>query len=136
MLATNLTGNYPSSVDWGTNTATSPAIDLTGATSPQLSFYVWLSSESSYDGFNLKISTDGTTFTLVPDADVVPTYSGTIGPTGGTESAWYGGTSSWVKYTANLSAYAGSTVYLRFDFRSDVSSTYAGAYVDDLLIVQ
>ena len=40
----------------------------------------------------------------------------------------------WQLVTADLSAYAGQTIYLRYAFRSDSIVQYAGFYVDDILI--
>jgi hypothetical protein len=129
VLATNLTGLYPNNVNWGSNTATSPAISLVGATRPSLSFWTWYDTEgSSYDGFNLKVSTDGINF--LQASSVTPGYALSVAG----QTAWGGHPSAWQQYSADLTAYAGQTVYLRFDFHSDGSANYSGVYLDDLVI--
>ncbi|HEY0839966.1 MAG TPA: putative Ig domain-containing protein, partial [Vulgatibacter sp.] len=130
VLATGLGRAYVPNVDYASSTATSPAIDLSGAADPTLLFRAWLDSESSYDGFNLRISTDGTSWTLL---NGTPAYHGEAGG----EQAWTGrfASSGWRDHTFDLGAYAGQVVYLRFSFRSDTSGNYAGAYVDSLRIM-
>jgi hypothetical protein len=131
-LATQLAGNYNASQSYTTAIATSPSIDLTNAVAPTLSFWAWVYTEgSSYDGFNLKVSTDGgMTYTLV--TTVTPAYSLTVS----SEQAWGGNQSSagWQNYSANLAAYAGKQIMLRFAFRSDSSGQYPGVYIDDFMV--
>ena len=131
-LATRLDGNYSNDQAWSTATATSPAIDLTGASQPQLSFRMWIHTEgSTYDGANLKISTNGGhSFSLL--VDVTPAYGLTVDG----QSAWGGNQSAagWQLVTANLAEYAGLVVHLQFAFRSDGTVNYAGVYVDDVMI--
>jgi hypothetical protein len=131
-LGTVIAGNYSNGLTWAGTNATSPAIDLTGTTAPQAMFYLWVDTEgSTYDGANLKVSTDGTTFSIV--TGVTPAYNLTVD----SQSAWGGhqSTSGWQLVTADLSAFAGQTIYLRFGFRSDSSVQYPGVYLDDLSIV-
>ncbi|MGC4117572.1 MAG: MXAN_6577-like cysteine-rich protein [Myxococcales bacterium] len=129
-LGTQLSANYSNNVAWTAATATSPDIDLTSAVAPKLRFKAWVDTEgSSYDGFNLKISTDGgATYALL--SAVTPAYGLTVGG----ESAWGGHLKTWQDYTADLSAYAGRTIRLRLAFRSDSSGAYPGVYVDDFAV--
>ena len=131
-LATQIDGDYTSSQTWTGTTATSPAIALTNAVSPKLSLRMWVDTEgSTYDGANLKISTDGgLTYSLVNN--VVPAYSLTVNG----EAAWGGHQSAlgWQLVQADLTAYAGQTIRLRFAFRSDSSSQYPGVYIDDVAV--
>jgi hypothetical protein len=131
-LATVLAGNYNNNQAWASTTATSPAIDLASASAPVLSFRVWVDTEGQvYDGFNLKISTDGgASFVLV--SSVNPPYSLTVNA----QPAWGGrmSASGWQTFTADLSAYVGPTILLQLAFRSDGSVVYPGVYVDDLVI--
>jgi hypothetical protein len=131
-LATGLDGNYNNNQAWSTATATGPAIDLSSASAPLLSFRGWVDTEGSvYDAFNLKISTDGgTNFTLL--SAVSPAYSLVVNG----EPAWGGhlSTLGWQEFTADLSGYVGQTVLLQLAFRSDGSIIYPGVYVDDFLI--
>jgi hypothetical protein len=134
VIATQLAGDYHDSQSYTTAIATSPTIALGSATNPKLSFWVWLDTEGkTYDGFNLKISTNGgSTFTQVNA--VTPAYPLTIN----NEDAWGGDHSGegWQNYLADLSAYAGKNVILRFAFRSDGSTTAPGVYIDDLLVAE
>jgi len=127
-LGTVLGGTYNNNQSWNTAIATSPLIDLSTASAPQLKFRVWILTEGSvYDGFNLKISTDsGTSFQVLNTVN--PPYSNTING----EPAWGGDQSlaDWQEFTADLSAYAGQTVLLRLAFRSDNSIVYPGVYAD------
>src|SRR5205823_4223151 len=60
VLATVLSGNYSydTTASWTRSLANSPAISLAGATAPALQFWAYLDSETAYDGFNIKVSTD------------------------------------------------------------------------------
>ena len=53
------------------------------------------------------------------------------------EAAWGGHEAAlgWQPFQANLAAYAGQTVRLRFAFHSDSSGDYPGVYIDDVLVV-
>jgi len=63
---------------------------------------------------------------------VLPAYPLTISG----EPAWGGHLAAlgWQLVQADLSAYAGQIVLLRFAFHSDQSGTYAGVYIDDVLV--
>ncbi len=132
-LATVLTGEYNNDQAWATATATSGAYDLSTATAPQLMFWMWLDTEgSTYDGVNLKVSTDGATFTV--HSAVAPAYTLTVD----SQQAWGGDQSAagWQLYTADLSTLAGqSTVYIQLGLHTDNTITDLGAYVDDLIIL-
>lgn len=129
-LATKLAGDYSNSRSFATNTATSPAIDLTDATNPVLSFFAWVNVHS-FDGFNLKVSTDGTNYSIL---HANPAYDTTHQG----EEAWAGdkSTQGWVEYTADLSAYAGQTIHLRFGLYSNSITTAPGVYIDDLVVAE
>ncbi|WP_044245303.1 choice-of-anchor J domain-containing protein [Chondromyces apiculatus] len=134
-LATQIDANYSANQAWATTIATSPAINLSGTTAPLLSFRMWLYSEmnstaTNYDAVNLKISTDGATFTPVTNTNIA------YNMTAASESGWGGNQSAlgWRLITADLTAYAGQTIYLRFAFRSDGTVHYPGAYIDELFV--
>ncbi|MRG96999.1 choice-of-anchor J domain-containing protein [Polyangium spumosum] len=131
-LATQLASNYNVLQTWAGTTATSPDIDLTASANPKLTFRMWLHTEgSTYDGVNLKISTDGgMTYSVLNS--VLPPYPLTIA----TQPAWGGNQSAlgWQLFQADLSAYAGQVVRLRFGFQSDSSGTHPGVYIDDIFI--
>lgn len=134
VLATQIAGNYDNNQSFATTVATSPAIDLTTATTPQLTFWVWDDTQGgTFDGWNLKISVDGgTTFTEV--TTVAPAYPLTIAG----QPSWGGDQSAlgWQSYSADLTAWAGQSVLLRFAFQSDASGVAPGAYVDDMVVAE
>lgn len=131
-VATRIAGNYLNSQSFATSNATSPAIDLSGSPFPTLRFRMWVDTEgSTFDGVNLKISTDGGLNYEVVDT-VTPPYPLTIDG----QPAWGGHQQGlgWQVFEANLSAYSGQVVRLRFSFRSDTSGNSPGVYVDDFLV--
>jgi len=131
-LGTVINGSYSNNQGYASCTADSPPIALPAGAEPYLSFYLWLNTESGYDGVNVKVSSDGgSNFTLLTNVD--PPYVGTLAG----EEAWYGNQSAqgWHQVVADLAGYAGQTVVLRFAFRSDSLYTYPGAYLDDVAIV-
>ncbi|AKU89657.1 choice-of-anchor J domain-containing protein [Vulgatibacter incomptus] len=127
-IATRLAGDYHSNASFSTSIATSPTIDLSEAVAPQVSFWGWMETESCCDGFNLKISVDGGPFNLL--TAVSPAYNKTLDD----QPSWSGSTAGWMRFTADLGAYAGHQIALRFAFRSDYSNEYAGIYIDDLVV--
>jgi hypothetical protein len=129
-IGTQIDANYSNNQLFTTAVATSPPISLAGTTTPLLTFRMWNQTEGSvYDGANLKVSTDGVSFTQV--MNVNPAYNVSIG-----EQAWGGLQSAlgWQIVTADLTAYAGQTIYLRYAFKTDGSVVYPGIYIDQLVI--
>ncbi|MCX5752742.1 MAG: immune inhibitor A, partial [Candidatus Krumholzibacteria bacterium] len=100
-----------------------------------LSFWQWYSTENTFDGGNVKISTNGgTTWTiLTPDIGYKGTASSANAGIPG-EPAFMGTAvgNFWHKVTINLTAYKGQTVIIRFHFGSDSSVNYPGWYIDDV----
>jgi hypothetical protein len=132
-IGTGIGQNYVNNDTWAGTTATSPAIDLTGVPNPTLQFRMWILTEGLiYDGANLEISADGgVTYTVLNT--VTPAYPLTVAG----EPAWGGDQSllGWQLVQADLTAYSGGMVLLRFGFRSDTSNTFAGVFIDDFLIL-
>jgi hypothetical protein len=125
---------YTVNQSFSTTVADSPPINLTQATNPVVSFWAWDHTEGgSFDGWNLKVSTNGgTSFTEV--TSVTPAYSLTIAG----QPAWGGDHSAegWKNYTADLTAYAGQPIILRFAFRSDGATVFPGVYIDDIVVAE
>jgi hypothetical protein len=99
-----------------------------------LSFWAWDHTEGgTFDGWNLKVSTNGgQNFTTV--STVTPAY-----PLDDPRKARLGRRSlaaGWQNYRADLTAYAGQTVILRFAFRSDGATVFPGVYIDDLVVAE
>lgn len=134
VLATQVAGLYHVNQTYAMTTANSPAIDLTMATNPMVSFWAWDHTEGGiFDGWNLKISVDGgQSFAQV--ANVTPPYNLTIAG----QPAWGGDNSvaGWRNFMADLTAYAGKNAILQFAFRSDGATVYPGVYVDDVIVAE
>jgi hypothetical protein len=132
-LGTNLDGEYSNNIAWGTTTATSPAISVPAGTGASMRFWAWVDTEgSTYDGFNVKVSVNGGAYVVVNE--VFPAYALTVNA----QPAWGGhlAAQGWQQYQVDLSAYAGSSVQVRFDFRSDGSNTDPGVYIDDVTMLE
>ncbi len=93
--------------------------DLTGATSPMLSFYHQYALESGYDYGYVEISTNGgATF-----GPYLQRFTGTL--------------STFSPVTIDLGPYKSSNnVVIRFRLSSDSIITYDGWYIDDIVISQ
>lgn len=130
-LGTKLSAHYDNGLAWGSTTATSPVINLANAASATLSFRMWVHTEGlTFDGANLKISVNGSAFTILNN--VTPAYNVTLSG----ESAWGGNQSAlgWQAVSANLAAYLGQKIQLQFSFRSDGTFTLPGVYIDHVRI--
>jgi hypothetical protein len=130
-IATQIDASYNHLQTWNGTTATSPNIDLTNVATAMLTFRMWIHTEgSTYDGANLQISIDGMTYTILNN--VMPMYTLTVDG----KPAWGGNQHAlgWQLVQADLSAYAGKIIRLRFAFRSDGSGAFAGVYIDDILV--
>jgi hypothetical protein len=89
-------------------------INLANKQAADFSFMYWNDSESGWDYFWWCASGDGANFNCYRHS----------GSTGGWVSGYY-----------NLSAYLGDpSVYIAFIFTSDLSNTYQGAFVDDVVV--
>lgn len=100
------------------NTTLTRAIDLTGATSAQLTAKVWYDIEEDYDFLYGEVSTNGgTSWAAVAD--------GLDGSSGG----------AWTDLSYDLSAYAGQSVLFRFRYQTDGGVHHAGPFLDDIALV-
>lgn len=132
VIATNLAGRYSSGIVWGTWTATTRPIALPTPGQPiLLEFSAWIRTETCCDGFNVQVSTDGGENWQVAPA-VGPSYGSGIGAP--SLPAWKSNDAMWTRHVVDLSTWAGQTVLVRFDFRSDGSTEHEGVYIDDLSI--
>jgi len=138
MIGTGLTTNYMNNDAYATTTAISPPINLAGATSPQLSFWMWVDSEgNSFDGANLNVSQNGgSTYSLLATSKPYNLTIATQSAWGGEESPATGQNLGWQHVTADLTAYAGKTVQLKFAFRSDGSDQFPGFFIDNMVIAE
>ena len=111
-------------------------IDLTKITKATLDFWTWYDIEEDYDYAYLLISTDnGTHWTLVPT-----TSSRETDPNGQNLGHGITGTSgggkdpTWINETADLSAFAGKQILIRFAMQNDMVVNNYGFAIDDLSI--
>ncbi len=134
--ATVLDGEYSNNSDSRLET---PPIDLSEVTYPRLSFWHWFNFEypqAHYDGGNVKISVDGQDFQVItPQAG----YEGTISnlnaaiPGEPAFCSYYGG-QYWHQESFDLSPYSGHETVIRFHFGSDMTNTFLGWYIDDVVV--
>ncbi|MFO0755565.1 MAG: hypothetical protein U0359_03690 [Byssovorax sp.] len=134
VIGTQIAGNYNTNQSFDGASATSPPINLSQASKPQISFWAWDHTEGgSFDGWKLRASINGgQSFTDV--ASVTPAYSLMILG----KPAWGGDheAAGWQPYTADLSPYIGHSVLLRFSFRSDGAGVFPGVYIDDIVVAE
>jgi hypothetical protein len=133
LWATILDGNY--TVGPLLSTLTSPPLGL--GSGGVLTFWQWYSTESTFDGGNVKISTDGgSTWELItPQSGYTGVLSTSFGNPIGGEAAFYGLSGGWVQATFDLTAYAGQSIIIKFDFGSDSSVDDPGWYIDDFVVI-
>lgn len=106
-------GNYPPNMN---ASATLRAVDFTGASTAQISFWTRYRIESGYDFMYLEVSVNGT------DWDQLDSFSGNQ--------------LNWGQKTFSLNNYVSeSNVQVRFRFFSDVYVEDQGMYIDDLEIM-
>ncbi|MBI1318311.1 MAG: DUF5011 domain-containing protein [Candidatus Hydrogenedens sp.] len=129
-----------------TGTATSPAIDLTGATgSLVLTFEYYIQTEGSFgsrDESALLISTDGVNFndvlatTAAEVSNLFCDDAFTSGGEGEGAGEGQGATPQWSTAVLNLSPYAGQVINLQFFFDSidDTDNAFTGFAVDNICI--
>jgi immune inhibitor A len=127
---------------WGSrgdeiDTTLTRTVDLTGKASATLSFYTWYDIEPYWDFGFVQISTDGgATFTSlaldgttsISDPGAYPTIAPNLPGFTGTSNGWQ-------LKTADLSAYAGKTIQLRYRYITDWGTNMAGFFVDDVKVV-
>lgn len=128
---TGLLESYPRNVDmW----LISPRIDLTNLSSAYLSFYTWYTIQASattgVDGGRIQATTNGGIswslltpvggypYPAVVPFDMGPGISGT--------------SDGWVEMAVDLSAYAGQTIQVGFQFAANQAIEWDGWFIDDV----
>jgi FG-GAP-like repeat/Calx-beta domain/FG-GAP repeat/HYR domain len=132
----------PSQAHVTDNALTSPAFQITNS-SAKLVFRNNYNFEDGFDGAVLEISLDGGAFTDILTAGgsfVSGGYNKALSnvfgnPLGG-RSAWTGNSGGFITTTVNLPASAaGKSVQLRWRLGTDTSTTQAGQFLDDIVVV-
>lgn len=121
--ATNLSGNYSPNLQ---SLLESPVIDLTGKQDIRLVIGHFYQIEPANDGGNLKISVNGGTFQLIEPVNGYPFSSLYLFG----EPGYSGNSYFWTEDRFDLSPFAGHSVKLQFDFRSDIFTNQRGWYLD------
>lgn len=133
---TLLGGEYPSSANF---TLDSPAITVEGS-APQLTYWTWYDTEFSWDGWNVKISTDGGTNFTILYPTVPAAYdddAANAGNAGIPDEPCFSGHDVgefWQQHVFDLSDYAGDEVIIRWHFGSDSSINFPGVFIDDVFV--
>ncbi len=140
LFATGLTAaNYPDGA-YAILTAQPVTIPASPARSYKLRFWMWLSTETNFDGGNLEASIDGGPFAVVPGTSLSSPYNSPGGLDGLLgQPGWTGDTTgfnAWRRIRMDLSAYAGKTVQFRFVFGSDGGVNSSGWFIDDFAVEQ
>lgn len=121
---TVLNGSYPSNVNY---TLTTPSYQI--GSNLALEFWHKYSSESTYDGGQVKISVNNSSnWTLIQPVGGYPddSIAALSGP------GYDGNSDGWVQATFDLSAYANQSVRFRFVFASDGMIEGPGWFIDDV----
>jgi hypothetical protein len=121
---TRLNSQYPNYANYQ---LTTPAVYI--GTNFMLEFWHYYNTEASYDGGNVKISTNGgSSWILITPEGGYPTtgISALSGP------GYDGNSGGWVFARFNLSGYANQNVQFRFNFASDGGVTGDGWFIDDV----
>ena len=105
-------------------------IDLTQATTAELTFKQWYDTDG-VDAGRVVVSPDnGTTFYLVRPQGSLSKPTSVFTPAEGIT----GTSGQWTTATVDLSRYAGNRILVIFDFKSDGSNQKSGWYIDDVAV--
>ncbi len=117
------------------------AFDLSGVSTATLNYWVWHAIEKDWDYGYLEVSTDGgQTWQPLPTANTLSTD-----PHDNAYGAGYSGNSGvqdfdndqpaqWVQEKVDLTAYAGKSIQVRFEYITDDAVALPGMLIDDVSI--
>jgi len=108
----------------------SATLDLTGATSATLTFKTWYQIEEQWDFASVQVRTAGGAWETVPGN--LTTEEDIYGQNPGDGITGY--SDGWVEGIFDLSAYAGQSIELRFNYWTDVAVSEMGWYIDDIAV--
>ncbi|MBU1881091.1 immune inhibitor A, partial [bacterium] len=125
-------GNYSNNLT-ARMTLASP-LNLSGLNSCWLDFWARWDIESNYDFCQVEVSTNGSTW--IPLAGMYTVAGSGIGVQTTGEPGYEGSQGTWVHENIDLTAYAGqSSVWFRFEFKSDGGVVGNGFFVDDIQVL-
>ena len=112
--------------------------DLTAAVDPIFTFWTDYVIEELWDYNFVEVSTDGgSSWTQLSDMDGITTNDDPFGRLvdyGGLQNGITGSSEGWIQMRFDLSAYAGSSISLRFRQATDAAFVERGMFVDDIAI--
>lgn len=107
------------------------SVDLTNASSAQLTFKTWYDIEEDWDYASVQVKEEGSS----TSATVAGNITTTKDPYEQNPGDGITGTSNgWIDATFDLSAYAGKKITLSFNYWSDVAVAMPGFYADDITV--
>ena len=120
----------------GMDSTLTKTIDLRSAAVPKLAFWAWFGIESDYDYAYVEVSMDGGAHwtPLKTEASSSTDPNGENLGNGITGSSSGQTATGWTHLTADLSAFAGKQVQLRFQYVTDGNLNFGGFAVDDIEI--
>lgn len=122
---TLLNQQYPAGVTW---TLTSPTLYISG--NYALDFWHFFDTENASDGGNVKISANGSPWSLLTPAGGYPSSS--VAALGG---PGFSGMAGWSLAHFDLSTYANQNVRFRWTFASDGVNQGQGWFIDDVTCI-
>ncbi|MGV3488953.1 MAG: immune inhibitor A domain-containing protein [Tuberibacillus sp.] len=111
------------------NNSMTTTIDLTGKTSAELTFKTWYDIEQDWDYASVQVKQDDAWITI-PGNMTTTTDPNEQNPGNGIT----GKSNGWVEAKFDLSSFTGKKIDVRFNYWTDVASTYPGFYVDDIKV--
>ncbi|MBI1222296.1 MAG: DUF5011 domain-containing protein [Bacteroidetes bacterium] len=124
---TDASNNYPNNAN---ASLYSPYFDFNQVCTPVFSWQMRFITENNWDAVILEASTDFVNWTKVSTLSPGYNNNSNSGPLAAPKFS--GNNNSWTLYQADLSAFKGNTVRLRFRFGSDGSGTNPGVAIDDV----
>jgi immune inhibitor A len=112
------------------------AFDFADVQAPiEFSYWTWYDIEKGYDYLYLEASTDGKSWTILKTPSCTSQdLSGNSYGCGYTAKSGGGETARWIQEKVDLSAYAGESVTLRFEYVTDAALNGEGLLLDDMAI--
>jgi immune inhibitor A len=100
-------------------------VDLTDATSAELTFKTWYDIETDWDYASIKVNGESIVGNITTTSNPNDQNPGN-GITGSSDG--------WIDATFDLSAYVGQEVEVEFNYWTDVAAVLPGFYVDDIAV--
>ena len=106
-------------------------VDLSNATSAEVTFKTWYDIEVDWDYGSIQVSEDGENWSVLPGNITTETDPHGNNPGHGIT----GLSDGWVDATFDLSAYAGKEVQVKINYWTDGAAINPGFFVDDIRVV-